>query len=51
MTPIAVTKSTYVKLAHRARREHVTVAELIERLINQALDMEERWTRHAERSV
>lgn len=39
---VNVTKSVYDKLKARARREGITVAELIERLINVALDEEAR---------
>lgn len=39
-TPIAVTKATFRKLHNRALREGITIGELIERLINAALDEE-----------
>lgn len=39
---VNVTRSAYEKLKARARREGITVAELIERLINVALDEEMR---------
>lgn len=43
-TPIAVSKATFRKLHYRALREGITIAELVERLINALIEDEARFS-------